>query len=65
MAQASLRDSRTPRRVVRIPNRFWIPDMPAEEHRLWETQLKSGHEYYVANTLPELKQRFSRLLPQM
>jgi len=43
-----------------IPDRFWIPEMPAEEHRLWETQLKSGHEHYLANTLPEMKKRFSR-----
>jgi hypothetical protein len=34
--------------------------MPAEEHRLSETQLKSGHEYYRANTLPELQKRFGR-----
>ena len=47
-------------RRLGIPDRFWIPEMPAEEHRLWETQLKSGHEYYLANTLPELKKRFNR-----
>jgi predicted amidohydrolase len=45
---------------VPIPERFWIPDMPADEHRLWEAQLKSGHQYYVSNTQPTLKKRFHR-----
>jgi hypothetical protein len=45
---------------VSIPDRFWIPEMPAEEVRQWEAQLKSGHEFYLANTLPALKKRFSR-----
>jgi hypothetical protein len=49
-----------PGRRPGIPNRFWINDMPAEEHRLWDTYLKNGYEYYLANTLPELKKRFSR-----
>jgi predicted amidohydrolase len=45
---------------IGIPDRFWIPEMPAEENRQWEEQLKSGHEFYLANTLPELKNRFAR-----
>jgi hypothetical protein len=45
---------------VPIPQRFWIPDMPAEEHRLWEAQLKSGHQYYLSTTRPTLKRRFGR-----
>jgi hypothetical protein len=49
-----------PEERVDIPDRFWIPEMPAEEIRQWEAQLKSGHEFYLANTLPDLKNRFSR-----
>jgi predicted amidohydrolase len=45
---------------VGIPARFWIPEMPAEEIRQWEAQLKSGHAFYLANTLPDLKKRFTR-----
>jgi len=45
---------------VAIPDRFWIPEMPAEEIRQWRAQLKSGHEFYVSNTLPALKRRFNR-----
>jgi hypothetical protein len=48
-----------PEERVDIPDRFWIPEMPAEEIRHWEAQLKSGHEFYLANTLPDLKNRFS------
>lgn len=44
---------------IAIPDRFWIPEMPSEEIRQWEEQLKSGHEFYLANTLPDLKKRFS------
>jgi hypothetical protein len=33
--------------------------MPPEENRQWEAQLKSGHDFYLANTLPELKKRFT------
>jgi hypothetical protein len=43
-----------------IPSRFWIPEMPAEEIRPWQSQLESGHEYYVSNTRPALKRRFER-----
>jgi predicted amidohydrolase len=43
-----------------IPDRFWIPAMPTEEIRQWEAQLKTGREFYLANTLPELKKRFAR-----
>jgi predicted amidohydrolase len=50
---------------VPIPERFWIPDnMPAEEHRLWEVQLKSGHQYYVSTTRPALKKRFAAEAPK-
>lgn len=49
-----------PGQQVRIPDRFWIPEMPADEIREWKIQLKSGHEFYLANTLPALKVRFSR-----
>jgi hypothetical protein len=31
-----------PEERVDIPDRFWIPEMPAEEIRQWEAQLKSG-----------------------
>jgi len=48
------------RERIAIPDRFWIPEMPAEETRQWEAQLKSGHEYYLSNTLPALKRRFRR-----
>ena len=43
-----------------IPERFWIPNMTAEEHRSWESQLKSGHQYYLSTTRPALKRRFGR-----
>ena len=42
-----------------IPDRFWIPEMPPEENRQLEEQLKSGHDFYLANTLPEVKKRFT------
>jgi predicted amidohydrolase len=44
--------------AVPIPDRFWIPDLPAGEIRAWQEQLKSGHEFYLANTLPAMKRRF-------
>jgi predicted amidohydrolase len=50
-----------PGKRIPIPDRFWIPEMPAEEIHQWEAQLKSGHEFYLSNTLPALKRRFSRL----
>jgi predicted amidohydrolase len=43
---------------VTIPDRFWIPEMPEGEVRAWQAQLKSGHDFYVSNTLPFLKKRF-------
>jgi hypothetical protein len=45
---------------IGIPDRFWIPEMPPEEIRQWEEQLKSGHEFYLAHTLPDLMNRFTR-----
>jgi len=41
-----------------IPDRFWIPDYPEELYRLWENELKSGHEYYLSATLPYYQRRF-------
>ena len=43
-----------------LPDRFWIPEMPAEEISESRAQLQSGHQYYLSHTLPYLKKRFSR-----
>jgi predicted amidohydrolase len=41
-----------------IPKDFWLADYPEGAFRRWESQLKSGHEYYLSNTQPHLSERF-------
>jgi hypothetical protein len=57
---ADIKLGEVPRERVPIPERFWIPEMPPEEVRQWEGQLKSGHEFYLSHTRPSLKRRFSQ-----
>lgn len=35
-----------------IPNRFWIPDMPAELNQVWELLNNHGESYYRETTKP-------------
>jgi predicted amidohydrolase len=43
-----------------IPDRFWIAEFPEGTYRRWESDLKTGHEYYLSTTLPQVKGLFDR-----
>ncbi|MCU1330561.1 MAG: Nitrilase/cyanide hydratase and apolipoprotein N-acyltransferase, partial [Bryobacterales bacterium] len=47
-----------------IPDRYWIAEFSEELYREWESELKSGHEYYLSTTLPSAKRRFGRSPPK-
>lgn len=48
----------TPGEHTAIPDSFWLADYPENTNTSWETQLQSGHDYYLSTTLPYLKERF-------
>jgi hypothetical protein len=43
-----------------IPDRFWIAEFPEATYRKWESDLKTGHQYYLSTTLPYVKGLFDR-----
>jgi hypothetical protein len=42
-----------------IPDRFWIPDLPAQFLLLWHLQNLHGRQYYRWKTLPYRKRRLA------
>jgi predicted amidohydrolase len=41
-----------------IPDRYWIAEFPEAIYRRWQSDLKTGHEYYLSTTLPHAKGLF-------
>lgn len=42
-----------------IPDSFWIAEFPEAVYRQWESDLEMGHQYYLSNTLPYLRDMFT------
>lgn len=38
-----------------IPDRYWIAEFPEAIYRRWQSDLKTGREYYLSTTLPYVK----------
>lgn len=42
-----------------VPDSFWIADFPEAVYRQWESDLQTGHQYYLSNTLPYVRTMFT------
>lgn len=43
-----------------IPDGFWIAEFPEAVYRQWESDLETGHQYYLSTTLPYVREMFTR-----
>jgi hypothetical protein len=43
-----------------IPDSFWIPEFSEAVYRQWESDLETGHQYYLSTTLPYVREMFTR-----
>jgi predicted amidohydrolase len=43
-----------------IPDRYWIAEFPEAIYQRWQSDLKTGREYYLSTTLPSVKGLFDR-----
>jgi predicted amidohydrolase len=43
-----------------IPDSFWIAEFPEAVYRQWESDLETGHQYYLSTTLPHVREMFTR-----
>ncbi|MGN6338775.1 carbon-nitrogen hydrolase family protein [Mycobacterium sp.] len=42
-----------------IPDSFWIAEFPEAVYRQWESDLETGHQYYLSTTLPYVREMFT------